>query len=87
MEERYGQDVDLGLLWNIHNTGMQAVKKVGGGHQLWFTMWRASFFAASHGVRAGLAYSLPPSTHALRHCACASHTQVHSFRCTTRWRL
>ena len=31
MEERYGQDVDLGLLWNIHNTGMQAVKKVGGG--------------------------------------------------------
>ena len=30
MEERYGQDVDLGLLWNIHNTGVQAVKKVGG---------------------------------------------------------
>ncbi|GAX73855.1 hypothetical protein CEUSTIGMA_g1305.t1 [Chlamydomonas eustigma] len=29
MEERYGQEFDLGLLWNIHNPGMQAVQKVG----------------------------------------------------------
>ena len=28
MEERYGQEVNLGLLWNINNSDMQAVRKV-----------------------------------------------------------
>ena len=28
MEERYGQEVDLGLLWNINSSDMQAVRKV-----------------------------------------------------------
>ena len=28
MEERYGREIDLGLLWNIRNPIMQAVRKV-----------------------------------------------------------
>ena len=80
--ERYGQDVDLGLLWNIHNTGMQAVKKVGGAPAIVSDV-ACKPLRCAHSITAGLTHA----TFTAALCQHLSYLTTPSLRCTTRWQL